>query len=135
MYYYNIFWIDSFLSILIAIYLVITGWKLLIQSLKVLMQFTPPEVNITQIANYINESSSIQNIHHIHAWQLTDHDIHFEANVEFKEDIPISRVCEILQTIEKDLQMQFGIDHVTLQPEFGRNCKQELISQEEIDNS
>lgn len=129
-FYFNVYWVDSVLSILIAIYLVFSGWKVLMKSLNILMQFTPSEINIEEIANHANKFNHVNNLHHIHAWQLDDNQIHVEAHVNFQDNISISKVCNILQSLEKDLIEKFGIDHVTLQPEFKRDCDEDLISQE-----
>ena len=66
MHFYNLFWIDSVLSILISIYLVYSSWGLFLQTLRVLMQFTPPNVDCHAINEAIRDFPSIKNIHHIH---------------------------------------------------------------------
>ena len=42
--YYEIFWIDSVLTLAIAIYLIFVGYKLLIDSVRVLMLFKSSSV-------------------------------------------------------------------------------------------
>ena len=129
--YFNIYWVDGFLSILIAIYLIITGWKLASQSISILMQFTPPNLNLQEIASLINDYPFIKNVHHAHAWQLNDHEIHFEAHVDFEEDISVSEACIRLDKIKKELREKYSITHCLLQPEFESGCNQELIVQHE----
>ena len=49
------------------------------------MLFAPKHLEIVEIQNEILTLDEISNIHHVHIWQLNDHDIHFEAHIEFKK--------------------------------------------------
>jgi len=129
--YYGVVWVDSLLSVGIAIYLVMISAKLLYRSLTVLMQFTPSNIDIIHIAEAIGRHTEIENIHHVHVWELNENELHFEAHVLLKENLPINDVCSLLQKVENQLQSEFGISHITLQPEFGRDCRQELIAEED----
>ncbi len=129
--YFNIYWVDGVLSILIAVYLVFAGWKLASQSINILMQFAPPDLNLQEIASLINDYQFVKNVHHAHAWQLNDHEIHFEAHVDFEEDISVSEACNRLEKIKKELREKYNITHCLLQPEFESGCNQDLIVQHE----
>jgi cobalt-zinc-cadmium efflux system protein len=128
-YFFDLTIIDPILSVAIAIYLIIFGWKLVIQSIKVLMQFTPGNIDIEEIARDLSGFKEISNIHHAHAWQLNDNEIMFEAHVEFVEDLPISQACEVLKDMKKLLREHFDIHHTTFQPEFQVSCDRDLINQ------
>jgi cobalt-zinc-cadmium efflux system protein len=73
--YWGLWWIDTVLSISIAVYLIVSSWRLFIQTLKVLMQFTPSDIDLSEIAHHVNKIEGVLNIHHIHVWQLTDQGI------------------------------------------------------------
>jgi cobalt-zinc-cadmium efflux system protein len=130
MFYFKIYWVDSVLSIIIAIYLIYISGKLLIKSLKVLMLFTPSNILISDINSKICRLAEIKNIHHVHLWQLNDKSIHFEAHVDFNENISILKFESILAKIEKILFKNFNIQHCLLQPEFKRKDKKDIIVQE-----
>jgi len=129
MYYLQLWWIDGLLTLLIAIYLIYISWDLLKDSLKVLMLFTPSNITIEQINNEVIKIHEVNNIHHVHVWQLDDKQIHFEAHVDLNEDFPMVKVNEILEEIRILLFNKFKIAHVTLQPEFNICDKKELIEQ------
>jgi cobalt-zinc-cadmium efflux system protein len=129
MYYFQIFWIDGVLTLIIAIYLIIVSWKLLLESLKVLMLFTPSSIVIKSIDEEIRAIPEVRNIHHIHVWQLDNDQIYFEGHVDFIDNLPLQKVNEILNRIQATLHDQFQIEHVTLQPEFNVCHKKDLISQ------
>lgn len=45
-YYFQIYWIDSVLTLIKAIYLIVVGIDLLLKSTKMLMLFTPKKINV-----------------------------------------------------------------------------------------
>ncbi len=116
---WGVSWIDAILSIGIAIYLIISSWKLFVQTLKVLMQFTPSNVDIEGIAHFINGINGVGNLHHVHVWQLNDKEYHFEGHLDFDTNLTISKANEVMAFIEKKLSEDYHISHCTLQPEFG----------------
>jgi len=115
--FYEVYSIDSILSIIIAIYLIISSYKILWSSIKILMQFTPEEANLKEISSEISQINSVKNIHHVHIWQLNDNEFHFEAHVEFREDITITNFQKQLIKIEEILR-KYDITHSNIQPEF-----------------
>lgn len=128
--YYQIYWIDAVLTLLISIYLLLLSWDILITSLKILMLFAPKHIIIDEVANEILKVELIKNIHHVHIWQLNEHDCHIEAHIEFNKDIKLSDFDLICEKIEKDLLDKFHINHCNFQPEFKRDDLKELIKQD-----
>ncbi len=112
------FWVDSLLSVGIAIYLIISSWSLAIGAVQIMMQFTPKGIDLDKITERLNTVPGVKNIHHVHIWQLTDHEIHFEAHVDFTDDLKISEVDNVLNEVRVILDHDFHIHHATLQPEF-----------------
>lgn len=124
------FWVDSVLTLLIAIYLLFVGYALLKKSYKVLMLFTPDDINLEKISAAVIEISEVKNIHHIHVWQLNDDEIHLEAHVEFHEDIKLSQFDVISEKIEDILFQKFHINHINLQPEYNKSDLKDIIIQD-----
>ncbi len=131
-YFFNLTIVDPILSIAIAIYLMVFGWKLVVQSLKVLMQFTPSGMDIETIAKDLSQFKEVKNIHHGHLWQLTDHEYMFEAHIDFEKDLPISKACTVMNEMRIHLSKRYHIHHATFQPEFGVSCNSDLIHQDLI---
>ena len=71
---------------------------------------------------------SVQNIHHVHIWELNDNDVYLEAHIDIEEDLTLSEVDRLLTSIRGILKSKFGISHTTLQPEFGIKDNKSLIS-------
>lgn len=128
--FYQIYWIDALLTLIISVYLIFMSWRILIYSLKILMLFAPSHIKIKEVVEVVQKVSGVKNIHHIHIWQLNDHESHFEAHLEFNDDIKLSEFDLICEEIEKLLMEKFHIQHCNLQPEFRRNDLKEIIIQD-----
>ncbi len=128
--YYQWYWVDSVLTFAIAVYLVWMGFNLLKRSTKVLMLFTPDAIPVQTIVNEINAFKSIKNVHHVHVWQLNEDEVHLEAHIDFHEDITLSQFDAILQDIEAFVFQNYEINHVNIQPEFGKDDAKEVIVQD-----
>jgi cobalt-zinc-cadmium efflux system protein len=120
------YWVDPIFSIAIAIYLLYMSWDIFKTSIRILMQYTPEGIDVMQIAEEISNLEGIKNLHHVHIWQLNDHDIMFESHIDLDEDIHISDFEEIMEKIEPILH-KYDIHHFTLQPEFNVNDNKEVI--------
>ncbi|WP_034042426.1 cation diffusion facilitator family transporter [Wocania ichthyoenteri] len=128
--YYQLYWVDSVLTFVIALYLIWMGFDLLKDSTKVLMLFTPDSTPINKIVAEINTFESVKNVHHVHIWQLNEEEIHLEAHIDFNEDISISQFDIILHKIEDFLLHKYDINHVNIQPEFRKDDAKDVIVQD-----
>ncbi|SHE60900.1 cobalt-zinc-cadmium efflux system protein [Psychroflexus salarius] len=128
--FYSLFWVDSFLTAAIAIYLIIVGIKLLRNSFSVLMLFTPESIEIDELVNDINQLDHVKHMHHVHIWQLNEAEIHLEAEIDLSEDISITEFEAILEQIEVTLLEKYGINHINIQPEFNKTDDKNIIVQD-----
>ncbi len=128
--YYQIFWIDAVLTLLISVYLIYMSWRVFLESLKILMLFAPDDIVIKDIEKEILKIEGVKNIHHVHIWQLNEKNCHFEAHIEFKNDIKLSDFDSICEEIEHLLIHDFNINHCSLQPEFNRDDEKAFIIQD-----
>jgi cobalt-zinc-cadmium efflux system protein len=128
--FYEMWWVDSVLTFIIALYLIVMGWRLLRDSFKVLMLFTPDTTSINELVLDLESFDEIKNVHHVHIWQLNEDEIHLEAHIDFNYDIPLSEFDRILNEIEKLLYHKHDINHVNIQPEFGKCDAKDVIVQD-----
>ena len=128
--YYQIWWIDSVLTLAIAIYLIIMGWDLLKSSFKVLMLFTPDSTSVKSIVKDIQTIDEVKNVHHVHIWQLNEDEIHLEAHIDFNKNITLSEFDVILNKIEELVVHKHDINHINIQPEFGKCDAKDVIVQD-----
>lgn len=128
--YYQFFWIDSLLTLLIALYLIWVGYDLLKTSTGMLMLFTPRNINIKDVVRVVNKLPKVSKLHHVHIWNLSDNELHLEAHLDLAEDISITAFNNLLVDIEYVLHNEFNINHVTIQPEYNKEDPKEVIVQD-----
>jgi cobalt-zinc-cadmium efflux system protein len=130
MYYYQIYWIDSILTFIIAAYLIVVGSDLLIKATKMLMLFTPEDIDVEEIVRTINKMEGVNRLHHVHVWHLNEEELHLEAHLDCSEDISLSEFNELLHEIEFVLLEKFNINHVNIQPEYQKTDPKDIIVQD-----
>ena len=128
--YYQVYWVDSVLTFILGLYLIWMGFDLLKNSTKLLMLFTPDTIPIKKIVEEINGFETIKNVHHVHVWQLNEAEIHLEAHIDFNKDITLSEFDVILHEIEHLVFHKYDINHVNIQPEFGKDDSKDVIVQD-----
>ena len=128
--YYKVFWVDSLLTLLIALYLIWVGYFLLKDSTKMLMLFTPDHISIKDLVWQVNQIPKVKKLHHVHIWNLSDDELHLEAHLDLHENISTSEFNEVLIQIEDLLSDKFNINHVTIQPEYNKEDPKEVIVQD-----
>ncbi len=124
--FYGFYQVDAIFSIGIAAYLLYMSWGIFRESLGILMQFSPRQMDLQKICSRITAIPGVSNIHHIHCWQLDDHKYIFDGHIDLEDDICISDFEKILKQIE-ELLAGYGIEHVNIQPEFTASHSKDLI--------
>ena len=128
--YFQWFWVDSIMTLIIALYLIYVGFDLLKSSTKMLMLFTPENIDIKDIVLEVHKIPGVNKLHHIHVWHLNDDELHLEAHLDCSEDIKMSDFNELLHKIEHVLFDQFHINHINIQPEFKKEDPKDIIVQD-----
>ncbi|MGB5965806.1 MAG: cation diffusion facilitator family transporter, partial [Sulfurimonadaceae bacterium] len=121
------YWIDPLVSILIAVYLIYAAFAILKESTGILMQFTPQHIDLAAIEKVANEHPELHNIHHLHIWQLNDHEIFLEAHIDFRENLSLEEVTRVCAAVEEKIKKSYDITHVTLQSEYQKEDDKALV--------
>ena len=108
---------DPLLSILVAVLIVRTGWRVTRESAHALLEGTPPDFDSTLVERSLLEAiPDLQSVHHVHAWTVGSDDsyvtLHVCATAQLAPDSAVARVQE-------HLAQRFGYTHVTVQVEYG----------------
>jgi cobalt-zinc-cadmium efflux system protein len=123
-YYFEAYWIDPALTVLIGLYILKESYEILKESANILMQGTPKTVDIDEMAEELEKLDAIKNIHHVHIWALDEHTLFFEAHVNLQNDILVSELADIYKKVEQILKGRFGVTHLTIQFEY--NCCEDM---------
>jgi len=125
--YYQIYWIDPLLTILIALYILKETVAIVKESVAIIMMAVPEGINLDGIKMHIEEITPVKNVHHVHIWKMNDTDIHFEAHIEVAP-ISVEATSSIKKQIEAVLHDTYSINHTTLQFECGLCGDTDLVS-------
>jgi cobalt-zinc-cadmium efflux system protein len=128
--YFQWYWVDSVMTLLIAIYLIVVGVDLLKKSTQMLMLFTPVHIDIKEIISEVHKIKGVGKLHHIHVWYLNEDELHLEAHLDCLKDIKMSEFNEMLHNLERVLFNKFKINHVNIQPEYNKEDPMDFIVQD-----
>ena len=89
-------------------------WRLLKQAVNVLLEGTPPHLELAEIESAITAVAGVRRLHDLHVWTLTSGREAMSAHVVVDDVGESDRLLEALHTV---LHTRFGIDHTTIQLE------------------
>lgn len=104
---------DPLLSLFVVALMVFSTWRLLRESVNVLMQGVPAHLSYPGIGQALAAIPGIRNVHDLHVWHLSGERVALSAHVMIDDP---ARWPAILASVCRVLLERFAIDHVTLQP-------------------
>lgn len=114
---YDVYWIDPVLTLAISAYLLIHSYHMLRETVDILMESTPRGVDVDGVTADVQSVKGVQDMHHLHIWQLDEVQRALEAHVVIDED-DMMRMEEIKSAIKELLRRRHQIGHSTLEFEF-----------------
>lgn len=125
--FFNLNFIDSLITILIALYILKEAFMIIKKTIRILLQGTPENIDINEIKNDIEKIEKINNVHHIHIWSLDENTIMFEAHIEV-DNILLCDTNPLYNEISELLLNKYNISHITLQFETNRCLEKHTIN-------
>ena len=129
-YFYEIYWVDPLITVLISLYIIKETYVVLYDTYKILMQQTPSGIEMEDIIAAVTAFKEVKGVHHIHIWNLTDQEVHFEGHLDLCDDLKVSDGQQVVDKVQQLLKQKFDIDHITLQLEYDRCDNKDIIHQE-----
>lgn len=106
-------WADPVLSIVVALLILNSAWRLLRQSAHILLEGVPDGMDSAQVEQaLLGIHPSICGIHHLHVWQLASGSRMATLHVELREHGDPGQAMQLVRQI---LLERFAIQHVTVQ--------------------
>jgi len=109
---YGWYWTDTVMTLAIAGYVLYQAATMLPMTIHILMQGTPEDLTIDEVILTMEKVEGVCNVHHVHVWQLDEHQIALEAHVIINN---FSETEKIKTMLKSDLEKQFSIGHSTLE--------------------
>ncbi len=115
-------WIDPVMSLAIAVIIVLGTWNLFKQSLHMLFDGVPEQVDLAKVRQRLLGLPGVSDVHDLHIWSMGTSQIALTAHLVLDTDAGSDAV---LHEAEHELHAHFGIRHVTVQLEsaaYARRC-------------
>ena len=111
-------WVDPVLTIVISLYLLYEGGKQLRKAARILMDQTPPGLDLSALAGAMRTVAGVRDVRHVHVWQLDEHRNAVEACVAVA-GTDIVALERVKAAIKRMLRAEFRIEHASLEFELG----------------
>ena len=122
MYFFDLPVIDPVLSVLITIYILFHVFRNVKESLHILLQGSPTDVDMEKISQLLLSIENVDEIHDLHIWSIDGNYNILTVHVVLKQPVTIEKAVEIKNKIRSEL-LQQGIEHATIEFETTEeNC-------------
>lgn len=107
-------WADAASSILISLIIIYGAWRLIVDSVNVLLEGTPGHIDLRAVESEILATTGVSGVHDLHIWTISSGIVAMSAHISHHESV---RHSDLLVTVKDRLHDSFGIDHLTIQME------------------
>jgi len=105
---------DPIISVVIALLILLSAWKLVREATDVLLEAAPAHVDVTAIVGELRSIEGLDDVHDVHVWTLTSGFVALSAHGVIDDPAAHSRILEEVRS----RMGRRGIGHVTFQLEM-----------------
>jgi cobalt-zinc-cadmium efflux system protein len=124
--FFNWGWADPLASVIVAVLVLISGWRVAKDSVHVLMEGTPKNIDFDEIAQTIQSTGEIEDIHDLHVWSITSGQNALSCHAVVTQNLTIQECQDLLKRVENQLHEK-GIGHITIQLESSDHSHENSI--------
>lgn len=110
-------WVDPAASFVIAGLILVVTWRLLRDTVHVLMEGAPRGMDVEEVERALEGQNGVASVHHLHLWNLASDVPALSAHVVLTEELTLHEAQERGDQLREMLHRRFGIDHSTLELE------------------
>ena len=114
-------YIDPLLSLAIAVLIAFGAWRIVRETVNLLLEGTPNDINLGAVTSEILGTGRVTGMHDLHVWALSSDDMALSCHVVVG-DLPLADAEHIVRDMEKRLCARFDIGHTTIQVESCHPC-------------
>lgn len=107
-------WADALGSVLISVIIILGAWRLILDSVNVLLEGTPRHINLAAVESTILDTSGVGGVHDLHVWTISSGIDALSAHITHDDSVSHS---DLLAVVRRKLHDSYGIDHLTIQME------------------
>ncbi|MFT3753710.1 MAG: cation diffusion facilitator family transporter [Paludibacter sp.] len=114
MHFWNVPILDPIMSVAIACFILYNVFKNIRQSLRIILQGIPEEVDITAISEHLQQFEDVENVHDLHVWSVDGNYNVLTVHVVLNNSLDMEKLAELKAQIRDSLQEK-GIQHATIE--------------------
>jgi len=118
MYFFDVPVLDPIMSLGIACFVLYNVYKNISQSLHIILQGIPLEVDMTEITEQLQQFSAIDSVHDLHVWTIDGSYNVLTVHVVLHNELSMEKLAELKDEIRNVLYDK-SIEHVTIEFEMG----------------
>jgi len=125
--------IDPILSVLVALIILRSAWKLQVKSLHILLEGAPENATPQMLEqSLISAVAGLARVRHIHVWQLTSGHTLATLHVRPQQE---SQAKNVVRDVKQTLRDRFDIKHATIAIDWNADTEESLCSLTRPDHS
>ncbi len=109
-------WLDPVVSIVIVLFILVSTWALLKESLRLVLAAVPDNVDAAKVSAYLGSRPGVSSIHDLHIWAMSTTETALTAHLVMPAGYPGDAQVD---AIVAGLKAEYAIHHCTLQIEMG----------------
>ena len=114
MYFFKVPFIDPVLSVGIALFVLFNVFKNISETLHIILQGIPADINISEISEKLQQLKGIEDIHDLHVWSVDGNYNILTVHVVMNKSLELEKMTELKGKIRNSLK-QKGIQHATIE--------------------
>ncbi len=118
--------IDPIISVLIALLILVSAYRVTVEAVNVLLEATPKGINLHEVVEAVREVEGVRDMHDVHIWSITS-GLHALSAHLLIDDQLTSCSVDIVERVQSLLRRDFDIAHTTLQCECEHCTNGEMV--------
>ena len=114
-------YIDPLLSLAIAALIAYGAWRIVRETVHVLLEGTPGEIDLEAVTEEIAHTKLVTDVHDLHVWALSSDELALSCHVVVG-DCPLGDAEHVVRDLESRICDRFAIGHTTIQVESCHPC-------------
>ncbi|WP_298734412.1 cation diffusion facilitator family transporter [uncultured Psychrobacter sp.] len=109
-------WADALASVIVAVLILVSGYRVVRDSVHILMEGTPKDISLDAVKERLLDHKQVEKIHDLHIWSITSGLNALSCHVVVDGEMSITEASVLISELEQRLQ-DLGISHATIQVE------------------
>ncbi len=114
-------YIDPLLSLAIAALIAFGAWRIVRETINLLMEGTPHDIDLEAVSSQITRTPNVSSVHDLHVWALSSEETALSCHIVVG-DVSLGDAEHVVRDVEHRLCDRFDIGHTTIQVESCHPC-------------